>query len=72
MRGPVDGLWLCGQDVLMCGQVLAAASGTICALRMLGPLAWLRFAFRAVRFLAPAAVASICGERKGALRPTSL
>jgi len=55
MRSHIPGLWLCGQDVLMCGQVLAAASGTLCALRMLGPLTWLRFAFRAVRLLTPTA-----------------
>jgi len=63
MRSPVPNLWLCGQDVLMCGQVLAAAAGTICALRMLGPLAWARFAVRALRLLAPAAV---LGATKGA------
>ena len=52
MRHPrVPNLWRCGQDYLMCGQVLSAASGIICALRMCGPLTALRFAVRAVRLL---------------------
>ena len=52
MRHPrVEGLWRAGQDYLMCGQVLSAASGIFCALRMLGPVAMLRFGCRAVRML---------------------
>ena len=52
MRHPrVPNLWRCGQDYLMCGQVLSAASGIVCALRMRGPVAALRFAVRAVRLL---------------------
>ena len=35
----------------MCGQVLAAASGIVTALRMLGPWATLRFVARAARLL---------------------
>uniref|UniRef100_A0A6U5ML35 Uncharacterized protein n=1 Tax=Calcidiscus leptoporus TaxID=127549 RepID=A0A6U5ML35_9EUKA len=50
----LPGLWLAGQDALMCGQVCAAAGGMLCALRMLGPLRWLQFAVRAVRLLLPA------------------
>ncbi|AET73566.1 all-trans-13,14-dihydroretinol saturase [Emiliania huxleyi virus PS401] len=44
----VHNMWLCGQDVLMCGQVLASLAGVLCALRVLGPLAWVRFCARAV------------------------
>ena len=52
MRHPrVANLWRAGQDYLMAGQVLAAASGLMCALRMLGPLAAARFACRAVLLL---------------------
>ena len=35
----------------MCGQVLAAASGIITALRMRGPVDTVRFGLRAVRLL---------------------
>lgn len=52
MRHPrVAGLWRCGQDYLMYGQILSAASGIICALRMLGPVAGLRYVCRSVRLL---------------------
>ena len=52
MRHPrVPNLWRCGQDYLMCGQVLSAASGIVCALRMRGPFAALRFVARATRLL---------------------
>jgi len=52
MKHPrVRNLWRAGQDYLMCGQVLAAAAGIICALRMLGPLATTRFIFRSIRLL---------------------
>ena len=47
----VPGLWRAGQDYLMTGQVLAAGSGIVCALRTLGPLATLRFCARALRLL---------------------
>jgi len=57
MKHPrVPNLWRCGQDYLMCGQVLSAASGIVCALRMRGPLAALRFVVRAARLLL------ICGR----------
>ncbi|KAJ8604692.1 hypothetical protein CTAYLR_006550 [Chrysophaeum taylorii] len=47
MKHPrVANLWRCGQDYLMCGQVLAAASGVLCALRMRGPFDALRFVCR--------------------------
>ena len=52
MKHPrVPKLWRCGQDYLMCGQVISAASGIVCALRMRGPLASLRFVCRSVRLL---------------------
>ena len=52
MKHPrVRNLWRAGQDYLMCGQVLAACAGIICALRMLGPLATTRFVFRSIRLL---------------------
>ena len=52
MKHPrVHNLWRCGQDYLMCGQVLAAASGIVCALRIRGPLDALRFACRSLRLL---------------------
>ena len=60
MKHPrVPGLWRAGQDYLMCGQVLSAASGIVCALRMLGPVAALRFVARSVRLLL------FCGRGKG-------
>ena len=43
----------------MCGQVIAAGAGIVCALRILGPVAMMRFAIRAVRLLAPRAVAAL-------------
>ena len=43
----------------MCGQVIAAGAGIVCALRILGPVAMIRFAIRAVRLLAPRAVAAL-------------
>jgi len=52
MKHPrVANLWRCGQDYLMVGQVLAAASGIVCALRQLGPLAAMRFVPRALRLV---------------------
>ena len=47
----VPGLWRAGQDYLMCGQVMAAASGIITALRMRGWFDTLRFGVRAARLL---------------------
>ena len=47
----VPGLWRAGQDYLMCGQVMAAASGIITALRMRGALDMLRLAVRALRLI---------------------
>jgi len=61
----VEGLWRAGQDYLMTGQVLAAASGIVCALRMLGPLDMLRFFFlRAPRLLFPQLISSFWGKMK--------
>ncbi len=52
MRHPrVAGLWRAGQDYLMCGQVLACASGIMCALRMRGPIGIARFVGRALLLL---------------------
>lgn len=52
MKHPrVPALWRCGQDYLMYGQILSAASGIVCALRMLGPLAAARYVCRSVRLL---------------------
>ena len=56
----VKGLWFAGQDALMCGQVNAAATGLLCALRMLGPLHWPFFAARAVRLLLPPLIERWC------------
>ena len=47
----VLGLWRAGQDYLMCGQVMAAASGIITALRMRGFADTARFAVRAAYLL---------------------
>lgn len=63
MRHPrVRGLWRAGQDYLMCGQVLAAVSGIMCALRILGPLSALRFVVRSILLLAPARRANSNGK----------
>jgi len=52
MKHPrVPRLWRCGQDYLMYGQIISAASGIVCALRVLGPLAAARYVCRAVRLL---------------------
>jgi all-trans-retinol 13,14-reductase len=52
MRHPrVRNFWRCGQDYLMAGQVLAAASGILCALRMRGVVAACRFGCRALLLL---------------------
>ena len=51
MKTTVPNLWMCGQDSLMCGQVLASAAGLICALRMVGPLCAAQFAARSARLL---------------------
>jgi all-trans-retinol 13,14-reductase len=46
-------LYRAGQDYLMTGQVLASASGLICALRILGFVATIRFMIRGVRLMLP-------------------
>ena len=51
MKTTVPNLWMCGQDSLMCGQVLASTAGLICALRMVGPLCAAQFAARSARLL---------------------
>ena len=47
----VPNLWRAGQDYLMCGQVLAAASGIITALRMRGSADMVRFVVRVARLM---------------------
>jgi phytoene dehydrogenase-like protein len=47
----VEGLWRAGQDHLMCGQVMAAASGIITALRMRGTWDTTKFGVRTLRLL---------------------
>jgi hypothetical protein len=37
-ESPVRGLWLTGQDTLLCGQPLAQVAGIVTALRLLGPV----------------------------------
>lgn len=52
LRHPrVPNLWRAGQDYLMCGQVLAAASGIITALQMRGVADTARFAVRVARLM---------------------
>jgi len=59
MRTYIPGLWLTGQDTLVCGQPICQLAGIITALRILGPLQWPRFGFRALRLLL---VSSFFGE----------
>ena len=62
----VPGLWRAGQDYLMCGQVMAAASGIITALRMRGVADTARFAVRAVRLLLASRKAPAAGGGQSA------
>eukprot|EP00455_Lapot_gusevi_P056682 TRINITY_DN9484_c0_g1_i1.p1 TRINITY_DN9484_c0_g1~~TRINITY_DN9484_c0_g1_i1.p1 ORF type:complete len:617 (-),score=87.31 TRINITY_DN9484_c0_g1_i1:11-1861(-) len=43
MRTRIPGLWMTGQDTLICGQPLVQLAGLITALRILGPVQGLRF-----------------------------
>merc|ERR1719356_470789 len=52
MRTPVPGLWVTGQDALMCGVPLAQAAGLLTAIRIAGPLRSAWFMGRAVWLLA--------------------
>eukprot|EP00658_Telonema_sp_P-2_P055991 TRINITY_DN44497_c0_g1_i2.p1 TRINITY_DN44497_c0_g1~~TRINITY_DN44497_c0_g1_i2.p1 ORF type:complete len:482 (+),score=90.59 TRINITY_DN44497_c0_g1_i2:238-1683(+) len=45
----VEGLWMTGQDTLICGQPLVQMSGVITALRVMGPIYTTRFLFNAAR-----------------------
>ena len=36
MKSPIEGLWLTGQDTLLCGQPLVQIAGIITALRVCG------------------------------------
>jgi all-trans-retinol 13,14-reductase len=52
MKSRVPGLWLTGQDTIICGIPLAQSSGLITAARILGPFGTLRLGIRALRLLA--------------------
>jgi len=52
MRTVVDGLWLTGQDALMCGVPLAQAAGLITAIRIAGPIHATFFVLKAATLLA--------------------
>jgi len=51
MRTVIPGLWMTGQDTLMCGVPLAQAAGLITALRIVGPPRALLFVLRSVWLL---------------------
>lgn len=51
MRTPVPGLWMTGQDTLLCGVPLAQASGLICGMRIAGPARAALFVLRTVWLL---------------------
>eukprot|EP00928_Gymnodinium_smaydae_P043504 TRINITY_DN29132_c0_g1_i1.p1 TRINITY_DN29132_c0_g1~~TRINITY_DN29132_c0_g1_i1.p1 ORF type:complete len:699 (+),score=92.16 TRINITY_DN29132_c0_g1_i1:149-2245(+) len=63
MKTPVPGLWMTGQDTLMCGVPLAQAAGLITAIRIAGPVAGARFVLKTVWLL----VASV-GEKARAAK----
>ena len=50
MRTSICGLWLTGQDTLLCGQPLAQMSGIFTALRVAGPFRLTAFVWRVLRF----------------------
>jgi len=52
MRTPVPGLWMTGQDTLLCGVPLAQAAGLLTAMRIAGPLQSTRFVLRTIWLLA--------------------
>jgi len=51
MKSEIGGLWLTGQDTLLCGQPLVQIAGIITALRVCGFLAACRFGLSAVRHI---------------------
>lgn len=51
MRTPVPGLWLTGQDTLLCGVPLAQAAGLITAMRIAGPFRSTVFVLRTIWLL---------------------
>eukprot|EP00927_Polykrikos_kofoidii_P009752 TRINITY_DN14084_c0_g1_i1.p1 TRINITY_DN14084_c0_g1~~TRINITY_DN14084_c0_g1_i1.p1 ORF type:complete len:706 (+),score=96.79 TRINITY_DN14084_c0_g1_i1:49-2166(+) len=67
MRTVVPGLWMTGQDTLLCGVPLAQASGLITAMRIAGPLRSARFVFQTLWLLA-ASLGEKARKRKQALR----
>lgn len=63
---PVKGLWLTGQDTLLCGVPLAQASGLVTAFRVLG--LWQSLCLAVVggaRILRQAAVGNPSGHTSG-------
>jgi len=53
MKSPIQGLWLTGQDVLLCGVPMAQAAGLLTACRAMGLLNFFKFGLRAARLLLP-------------------
>lgn len=51
MRTPVPGLWLTGQDTLLCGVPLAQAAGLVTAMRIVGPFRSTVFVLRTIWLL---------------------
>lgn len=47
---PIQGLWLSGQDILICGQPLAQLAGIITASRMLGPIQMAKIVLQSMCF----------------------
>jgi all-trans-retinol 13,14-reductase len=51
MKTPVPGLWITGQDSLLCGVPLAQAAGLITALRIAGPMGMARIVLQTIWLL---------------------
>jgi len=51
MKTPVPGLWMTGQDTLLCGVPMAQAAGLIAALRIAGPVGASRLVWRSAWLL---------------------
>jgi len=47
---PIKGLWMTGQDILICGQPLVQVAGLITAFRMMGPLSFLKIVLQTTLF----------------------
>eukprot|EP00747_Dinoflagellata_sp_TGD_P181803 gnl/TRDRNA2_/TRDRNA2_35764_c0_seq1.p1 gnl/TRDRNA2_/TRDRNA2_35764_c0~~gnl/TRDRNA2_/TRDRNA2_35764_c0_seq1.p1 ORF type:complete len:700 (-),score=120.75 gnl/TRDRNA2_/TRDRNA2_35764_c0_seq1:218-2317(-) len=63
MKSPVPGLWMTGQDTLLCGVPIAQATGLLTAIRIAGPVGAARFAFRAV-WLLVASLGAGCEDKQ--------